>query len=71
MLLSNGEMLQLWRTWHIAINCPYPNKRLQGNIKTPFLDEKGISQTLNKKTDYDRRKCSAGRIYVMNPSEKN
>ena len=61
----------LWKPWHIAINCPEPNKRLRRNIKRQFPDEKGISQPPNKKTDYDRGKNSARRIYIMKPPEKN
>ena len=61
---ATGKCFNYGKPGHIAVNCPKSNKRLQGNIKRPFSDEKGISQTLNKKTDYDRGKGSTGRIYA-------
>ena len=66
-----GKCFNCEKPGHITINCLEPNKRLQGNIKRPFSNEKGISQIPNKKTDYDRGKGSTGRIYVLKPPEKN
>lgn len=67
---ATGKCFNCGKPGHIAINCPEPNKRLPGNIKRSFSDEKGIFQAPNKKPDYDKGKGSAGRIYVMKPPEK-
>ena len=68
---ATGKCFNCGKPGHVASQCPHPNRRAPTTFKRPHQDNTDISQPLNKKTDYDTKQNSAGRIYVMKPPEKN